>query len=434
MEFENQDCPPVPPHVIQPAEVVPGTTAGESMLEVSMVSRTSADMPPPTYEQAISRIGDSKIATMEAGSAEGEGSIDASQMSTVAAGYVQGEGSIDGEGEAKRQRLAYLPQHFNVGIVYLHFEADLGTKQATGSEPLEAPFGCSFSQLVLICNTMLSSMGNTESAVSTANTFLHAPFQDFITQQLKNFIPDLGALHDLRNHSMKYILEKCIQDSANPQKLIAELLARLFGVMCLLWDLLLKEKGWKAQINAQAAGIEIMQNKLKDIHEKCEKQQRAMRKNLQVSETISTSLKMLKATDKTPETAENNAVKIGKMEETLAKVSENLALMKEGRQEDMLKICKSGSDMAVVETTLAMTAKDLVKEQDKNSKLTKEHQASTDRAVSLHTQNNVLTRLVDSKDQTITALRQQVALLQGQLLAQQATAGQLVAQPPAALF
>jgi len=253
-------------------------------------------------------------------------------MSTVAAGSMQG-----GEGEAKRPKLFHLPEPLMLGIVFKHFEADVDTKQATSTDALQVPVGCSFAQLVLICNTMVSLMDNKESPVSTANTFLHGPFQEFITKQLKNFIPDLGVLHNLRNHSMKYILEKCIEDSANPQKVIAELLARLFGVMCLLWDLLLKEKGWMAHINAQAAGVEMMQPKINEMHAKMAKEQRKMRKNLERSKTICDSMRLLKQTDKAPEMAAKNALEMDKLKETMVTLSNNFALMVKGRQEE--KIC-----------------------------------------------------------------------------------------------
>lgn len=301
------------------------------------------------------------------------------------------------EVDSAAPRTERLPMHFEIGRVEETYPPPPRGQEAKTSGLLLLSENHKISNYAKLCNALEEAIGGSCGPEVTANGFLHPAFKKYVLDLLHQHRPDLKELCDLRLDSMKHILERSLEKWSQPEEVISELLGRVFGLMCALWDLLHKEDLLIAQVNFQAIG-------LKKIEEEFGTVQQEVNSNLIKAETIVKTLEQ-QVNDKTPET-------VKEVKALVDGIAGHVKVLADGRQNDMVLVIANTRLNEELNNSLLTAGKALETENARVTKLEKTITALGDTVVKLEEQNAMVGQLLVSKDQTIATLQQLVALLQ----------------------
>lgn len=86
---------------------------------------------------------------------------------------------------------------------------------------------------------------------NTGNIMLNLQFQGAVLDFLQTYMPRLQSLNELTRDSMYHILHSALKHKGTPDEVISELLSRVFGLMCVCWELISNEAVYNAQVREQ---------------------------------------------------------------------------------------------------------------------------------------------------------------------------------------
>ena len=297
--------------------------------------------------------------------------------------------------------LVHLPMLLEVGKVETFFTENASVEEAKYDVPLSVVEGHPMETWAHLSKRMDEATANQIGYARIANHFLHPPFQSHCLMLNKLKYPDLENLHALRTHSMKHILERCLQKWSKPEEVIMELLGRVFGVMCMSWDLLSKENSLLLQVNSQAAGLLVMEERMNKVHNELQSNLFQAGSNLVKAENISTLLGKLDLLgSNVDQLNEITAVK-----ENVTKVAKDVGILVSERQEDAVRYLEHHLEKQTQEKKLSDKVEELEKYKEKYKEVRQINVTLSDAMIGLRTENNLAQILHAEQKNTIDALQ-----------------------------
>jgi len=86
---------------------------------------------------------------------------------------------------------------------------------------------------------------------NTGNIMLNLQFRGAVLDFLQTFMPRLQSLNELTRDSMYHILNSALKHQGTPDEVISELISRVFGLMCVCWQLISNEAEYNAKLIEQ---------------------------------------------------------------------------------------------------------------------------------------------------------------------------------------
>jgi len=339
---------------------------------------------PPSYEEAVN-------------AAQGGVYSEPDDMNLDA---VTGVGISRGEGI-----LESLPHYPGMGSVVEFFKAEISGEPGKEKSPLCVEAGHILKELIKLCNEMDSKTNQKCAYANTANTFMHKPFDNYILLLLRDTYPDLENLHALRAHSMKHILERCLEKWNKPDKVISELLTRVFGLMCVVWELLSKEYSLHNQVNSQAAGLSAIEERMHNAQAELQNNLCQLSSTLLKAENIAGALEKLEQADSSAKQLQEMTA----LNTSMTKMCKDVRTMKEYRQADVQNLVDSVQKKTTLQTTLSESEKNLKKSKDTNKELLTANNTMHDTILEVNKENGLSGLFHDEQKRTIEALQGSLA-------------------------
>jgi len=344
---------------------------------------------PPTYEEAV------KVAI---GVDENTTHLSEVDDMNVDAGNVVGISRGD-------RKLETLPHYIGMGRVYEFFTEEVSGEEAKNDFPLSVEDGHRLKNLIDLCNEMQLQTTQKSGFANTANTFMHPAFQKHFLMLNRDTYKDLDNLHALRAHSMKHILERCLEKWNKPDEVITELLNRVFGVMCVVWDLLSKENSLLNQVNSQAAGLSVIEERMNNVQLELQSNLFHVSSNLLKAENIANALAKL-------EQAESSAKQLEEMKglnKTMKKMGLDVGILAAKRQEDVTSMLAWVDEKLTLDQKMSDTEDNLQKYKAKHKEVLGANSTMHDNMIELQKENGLAILLHEEQKRTIEALQGAVA-------------------------